>query len=179
MLDEYLRSQGQHKPDTYNLFAMIQALASDWEDTRKRYGLDITEEADKAAMMAEAVKRMEMLGLSAEVISKFQADGQPDFAMEDGKRFPLKDSDKEMIQKLESNDEHLVYAVIRNDSCYGRLTNYIMVSRYICDWGLERNSITERNRVMAYVYNHDDPSCSEMGTIAVKHLPNGMLGRRM
>lgn len=179
MLDEYSGSQGQRKPDAYSFFAMMQALASDWEDTKKRYGLDITEEADKAAMMAEAVKRMDMLGLPAEVISKFQADGQPDFAMESGKRFPLTASEKEMIQKLESNDEYLVYAVIRDEICFGRMTSYIMVSRNKCDWGLERNSLAENNTVLAYVYNSDVPSFSETGMLEVRRLPEGMLDRKL
>ena len=179
MLDEYSGSQGQQKPDADNFFAMMQALASDWEEARKRYGFDITEKADKAEMMAEAVKRMEMLGLPAEVISKFQADGQPDFSMEGGKRFPLKASEKEMIQKLESNDEYLVYAVIRNDSGYGRITSYIMVSRHKCDWVLERNSLAENNSVLAYVYNSDVPRFSETGMLLVRRLPEGMLDRRI
>ena len=94
--------------------------------------------------------------------------------------FPTRrSSDLEQIQKLEKNGKNLVYAVIRNDSRYGKMVNYIMVSRYKCDWELERRSIMDRNHVIAHVHNRDCPGWSETGIIEVKRLPEGMLDRKM
>lgn len=169
-------STGRKGPGAESIFSMMQAM---WEEAKKEYGLDITEKANRTEMLVEAAERMKMLGLPEDAIREFRNSGRPRFRMENGQRFPLSNDEKKQIQTLEGNEERLVYAVIRNDSCYGRLTNFIMVSRYKCDWGLERNSITEHNVVTAYVQNHDVPIFSEAGTIEVKRLPGGMLGRRM
>ena len=149
------------------------ALINKW----MKFGLDIKATAGRAEMIAEAVERMKMLGLPAEITSKFQADGQPDFSMKGGRQLPLTESEKKMIRKLESNDEYLVYALIRNDSCYGKMTSYIMVSRHKCNWGLEQNLLAENSTVLAYVHNSDVPRFSETGMLPVRCLSNGMLDR--
>jgi len=179
MFSEHFGTSGSQIPETPNIFEMLQAiLSSSWKETVKEYSLDITENATKTEMVDEAVDRMKMLGLSEDAISEFRNSGRPSFGMENGQRFPLGDFEMEQIQKLEGNGERLVYAVIRNNSCYGRMINYIMVSRYKCDWGLERMNLTERNSVTAYVYNFDVPAYSEAGKIEVERLPGGILGRR-
>lgn len=154
-------------------------LAGRWNDFKKSMGLDISEKANRAEMMDEAAERMKMLGLAEDAISEFRNSGLPGFGMENGQYFPLSDSEKAQIQTLEGNEEYLVYAVVRNDSSYGKMVNYIMVSWHKCDWGLERMNLTERSFVLAYVYNCDFPGNSETGTIEVKCLPGGMLDRRM
>lgn len=160
-----------------DFFQEWQKIAAEWKEVRKAYGMDITEKANRVEMLDEAVKRMEMLGLRPDVISRFRADGRPDFAMEGGKQLPLMESEKEMIRKLEGNNEYLVYVVIRNDSCYGKMTSYVIVSRHKCDWGLERNSLVENNTVLAYVHNSDVPRFSETGMLPVCRLSNRMLDR--
>ena len=219
------------------------ALINKW----MKFGLDIKATAGRAEMIAEAVERMKMLGLPAEITSKFQADGQPDFSMKGGRQLPLTESEKKMIRKLEGNDEYLVYALIRNDSCYGKMTrgivvlpdaaesllartelrryahafllivcqrnkifhgtlaqihpikhpvgetpdregndeylvyalirndscygkmtSYIMVSRHKCNWGLEQNLLAENSTVLAYVHNSDVPRFSETGMLPVR-----------
>ena len=154
-------------------------LSNQWRDFVKEFSFDMEAEADRAEMMDEAVKRMEMLGLPKDTINEFKNSGRSRFGMENGRRFPLSDSEKEQIQKLEKNGKNLVYAVIRNDSRYGKMVNYIMVSRYKCDWELERRSIMDRNHVIAHVHNRDCPGWSETGIIEVKRLPEGMLDRKM
>lgn len=54
--------------------------------------------------------------------------GQLNFGMENGQIFQLNDSEKEQIRKLEDNGDQLVYAVVRNDSDYGRTVNFIIVN---------------------------------------------------
>ena len=140
----------------------------------------MTEDANTGEMIAEAVERMKMLGLSAETISDFLKNGRPSFAMENGKLSPLETSEKQQIQKMADSEGDLVYAVIRHDSVYGRkMTTYIMVNRYKCDWLLNRDLIEGPNFVMAYVYDRDFPARSETGPVAVKRLPGGTLDLRI
>lgn len=140
----------------------------------------MTEDANTGEMIAEAVERMKMLGLSAETISDFLKNGRPSFAMENGKLSPLETSEKQQIQKMADSEGDLVYAVIRNDSVYGRkMTTYIMVDRYKCAWLLNRDLIEGPNFVMAYVYDRDFPARSETGPVAFKRLPGGTLDLRI
>lgn len=169
-------STGRKGPGAESIFSMMQAM---WEETKKEYGLYIMEEANRAEMLDEAAERMKILGLPEDAISEFQNSGHPSFGMENGQRFPLSNDEKEQIQKLEGNEKYLVYAVIRNDSSFGRMESFVLVSRFKCDWEFERNSIRERNCVMAYVSNLSIPAWSESGFITVRRFPNGTLVRRM
>lgn len=140
----------------------------------------IAEEANIAEMTAEAVKRMKMLGLSEEIISDFQKNGRPSFAMENGKLSPLETSEKQQIQKMADGEGDLVYAVIRNDSIYGgKITTYIMVNRHKCDWLLNRDLIAGPNFVMAYTYDNDFPAQPTAWPTAFKRLPEGTLDLRI
>lgn len=146
------------------------------EGEKKRMGLDITEKADKAEMMNEAIKRMQMLGLAPEAISDFQSSGKVCFGMEDGQCFPLDASEQARIQWLDDSKQYLTYAVIRNESIFGRMISYLVVGPYKCDWELEHMQMKE-NIVMAYVYNYDVPDFSELGQIWIECSPGGMLKR--
>lgn len=131
-------------------------------------------------MIAEAIERMKMLGLSAEIINDFQKDGRPSFAMENGKRSPLETSEKQQIQKMADSEGELVYAVIRNDSLYGRkITAFLMVNRCNYGWLLERDLIAGPNFVTAYIYDSDSPAQSKTWPTAFKRFPEGMLDLRI
>lgn len=160
----------------YDFLSMMQQASKIWEEEKKRLGLDITEKADKAEMMNEAIERMQMLGLAPEAISDFQSSGKVCFGMEDGQCFPLDASEQARIQWLDDSKQLLTYAAIRSKSIYGRMISYLVVSPNKCDWGTE-HMVMEKNTVTAYVYNYDVPYYSELGQIGIERLPGGMLER--
>ncbi|WP_300803517.1 hypothetical protein [uncultured Acetatifactor sp.] len=156
--------------------SMMTQYSELWKEERKRLGLDIAEKASKAEMMTEAIERMQMLDLAPEAINDFQSSGKVSFGMEDGQRFPLDASEQERIHWLDDSNGLLTYAVIRSNSIFGKMISYLVVSPNKCDWGTE-HMMMEENVVTAYVYNYDIPIFSEMGSIVIEKLPNGMLKR--
>lgn len=129
----------------------------------------------KEDLMIEAVNRMKELGFTEETIEAFKEHGEISYVMEGNHTLPLDEVDRKQIKRL-SDDGFLVYAAIRSTSMFGRMTSYVLVSNFSEDWFSERPNI-RRNILLAYVYNHDDPFCSEIGNIRVARLSEGMLER--
>lgn len=125
--------------------------------------------------VAEAARRMEALGFLPKTIEEFRKHGKISCAMENGCPFPLEEPDRSQIQDLERKG-FSVYAAIRNDTAWGRMTAYITVSNNGADWIAEREWM-KQDILMAYVLNHDVPIFSEMGTITVRRLHGGMFDR--
>lgn len=125
--------------------------------------------------LSEAVRRMEELGFQPDSIADFRKNGEISYIMEAGRCMPLSESDRSQIQKLKKQGL-IVYAAIRNNTAFGRMTAYIVVAKYGEDWILERENL-KRNRLMAYVYNHDVPFYSEMGSVNITRLSGGLLDR--
>lgn len=148
------------------------------EDYLKRYKKalkSIPKHPSRKESLDEAARLMESLGFQPDTIREFRKNGGISYAMENGRRLPLSESDGIQIQKLEKQG-NVVYAAIRNDTNFGRMTAYIIVSKYGEDWILEREN-SKRNYLLAYVYNHDLPCCSEMGIVEIKCLPDGIFDR--
>lgn len=136
----------------------------------------IAKDANIAEMTAEAINRMKMLGLSAEITSDFKKNGQPSCAMKNGKLFPLEAFEKQQIQKMADKGEGLVYAVVRSD--INKTINFIMVSHDKSQWDLDRLLIAGPKCFIAYIFDCDFPAQSETWTIAFKRLPEGTLDLR-
>lgn len=136
---------------------------------------DIPKHPSREESLSEAVQRMEKLGFQPDDIAEFRKNGEIRYVMEDGHCLPLSELDRSQIQKLK-NQGFVVYAAIRNNTIFGRMTAYIVVAKYGEDWLLERENLN-RNNLMAYVYNHDIPFCSEWGTINIKRLSGGIFDR--
>ncbi|MBR0288989.1 MAG: hypothetical protein IJQ82_08430 [Selenomonadaceae bacterium] len=118
---------------------------------------------------AEAVRRMELLGIYPETIQQFKNHGivsvsEPPF----GAFFWASDNDLELIKSFETKHNALVYTVVR--SYYeelGKLDSYLFVGDYREEWEIDRRGLT-RGEAFSYVYNHDCEWCSEFGTIGIK-----------
>lgn len=125
--------------------------------------------------IAEAVKRMEILGFKPDVVENFKKDRAISHIMDDGQFVPLEDSDLQQIQKLKEKG-FVVYAAIRSHTVEGQMTSYITVSNRGKDWASERANL-KYNALKAYVYNHDMPSDTEAGIIIFMHYNNNSLIR--
>lgn len=119
---------------------------------------------------AEAIERMKALGIFPQTIEQFENEGYISISEPPlGAFYWAAGEDLERIRQFEQQHNALVYVVVR---CYfeeiGKTDAYLFVSDYAEEWKIDRQSIRNPdNGLLAYVYNHDAPWCSEMGDIGV------------
>lgn len=119
------------------------------------------------AKKAEAVKRMKMLGIFPETIKQFEKEDYISISEPPvGAFFWAEGEDLERIRQFETEYNALVYVVVRSYMTFGKVDSYLYVSDYEEEWEMDRDGIKEKE-VLAYVYNHDMPDCSEMGYIGI------------
>ena len=118
---------------------------------------------------AEAIERMKALGIFPQTIQQFKNEdcisiSEPPF----GAFYWAEGEDLERIRQFEAENDALVYVVIRSYTTIGKLDSYLFVSDYAEEWEVDRKNIREvGDGLLAYVYNHDAPECSEMGYIGI------------
>ena len=118
---------------------------------------------------AEAVRRMELLGIYPETIRQFEKHdlvsiSEPPF----GAFFWAQDKDLELIKEFETKNDAMVYMVVRTYfKELGKLDSYLFVGDYIEEWDCDRQDLTH-DRIFAYVRSEDYPWCSEFGSIGIK-----------
>ena len=127
---------------------------------------------------AEAIIRMKILGISNEIIRQFEKDGTV-YASEQpfGKLYPIHLDDKIHIKQFEEDFSALVYVVVRTATTIGYLDSYLYVSKHRHEWEKDRLDLkSPENGLFAYVYNHDEPDFSEIGSIGIlKMLHSGLI----
>lgn len=123
--------------------------------------------ADKKA---EAVKRMQMLGIYPETIRQFDKENfvsisEPPF----GAFYWVDDETKKIIRDFERKYNSLVYMVVRSYfKELGKMDSFLFVSDYKDEeWEMDRNDI-RHGQTLAYVYSYDDPIFSEIGPVGLK-----------
>ena len=118
---------------------------------------------------AEAIERMKALGIFPQTIQQFKNEdcisiSEPPF----GAFYWAEGQDLERIRQFEAENDALVYVAIRSYTTIGKLDSYLFVSDYAEEWEVDRKNIREVGEgLLAYVYNHDAPECSEMGYIGI------------
>ena len=120
------------------------------------------------AKKAEAIERMKLLRIFPQTIQQFAEEGfvsisEPPY----GAFFWAAGEDLERIQKFERTHNAVVYVVIRSYTSMGKLDSFLFVSDYREEWPADRAGL-KRQEALAYVYNYDDPICSELGYIGFK-----------
>lgn len=84
------------------------------------------------------------------------------------------------IKKLEDKYNCTVYAVTHEYSDFGELYDFLIVTDYKEEWNnlIEKyqgkNDDTNTIYAFAYVWNKDDDSCSEFGTILIESFGGGI-----
>ena len=125
----------------------------------------------------EAVKRMKELKIFPEVIKQFERDGLVSLSHPPvGAHFWLDDEQKKIVADFEKENDALVFTGIRSYTDIGVMDSYLFVSDYAEEWEMERRDF-KHGRALAYVYNHDAPDCSEMGSIGIAPTPAAGLRR--
>lgn len=118
---------------------------------------------------AEAIRRMELLGIFPETIKQFEKYGIVSFSQQPfGAYYWVSDDDKKLIKNFEEKYNALVYTVVRTYFReLGKLDSYFYVSDEETEWAYDRE-LFKNNEAFVYVQNHDDPWCSEFGSIGIK-----------
>ena len=83
---------------------------------------------------------------------------------------------KEDIRRFEQEHESTVFLVVRMNTIYGQLDSLLFVGKYDDAWEMSREDV-EDGYAMSYTINRDYPECSEMGSIAFRVTPEGVIIR--
>lgn len=131
----------------------------------------VTREMQKA----EAIKRMNAMGVIQDAISQFDKNGtimvsEPPF----GCLYYLNDTEKNMVHEFEKENDALVYLVVRSFTNLGIMDNIFYVSKYEEEWEMDNADIDD-GYALVYVVNYDMPYCSEFGSIAFNSIGGGVL----
>ena len=127
---------------------------------------------------AEAVKRLHALGILPETVRQFEKDGKISVSEPPiGGLYWVTEEDLAHIREVEKDYRCLVYFVIRSFTNFGTLDSYLFVSDYPEEWKEDWEDM-EDHIICAYVYNHDDPQFSEMGSVGYYKTPAASILRR-
>ena len=122
----------------------------------------------------EAINRMKALGIFAETIKQFKG-GQVSYSEPPlGANYWLDEEQEKIVKDFEEEHNALVYFAVRSYTEFGKLDALLYVSDYEEEWEMDIEDIYD-GYALAYVYNYDDPYCSEIGSIAVKGRFGGLV----
>lgn len=122
----------------------------------------------------EALQRMKALGIYSESIKQFER-GMVSYSEPPmGANYWLDDEQKAIIKEFEEEYDALVYFGMRSYTEFGKLDSFLYISDDEEEWFMDNADIQEGYAV-AYVYNHDVPEYSEIGSIAVRERFGGLV----
>lgn len=122
----------------------------------------------------EAMQRMKALGIYSESIKQFEQ-GMVSYSEPPmGANYWLDDEQKAIIKEFEEEYDALVYFGMRSYTEFGKLDSFLYISDDEEEWFMDNADIQEGYAV-AYVYNHDVPEYSEIGSIAVRERFGGLV----
>lgn len=127
--------------------------------------------------IAEAIKRMKMIGLPEEAIIALKDEGYVTVCFTGlDCMYKLDLSETKEVPELESKYNCLVYLAIYVETGLGKMVSYFYVSDYPEEWPDDYNDLKD-GYAMTYTYNDTYPICSEFGSIAFKKQDSGSLWR--
>lgn len=147
--------------------------------------MDNLKRTERREFMEEAVKRMRLLGVKEEEAKMYRDKGEipasfADYRQKKAGSFTLEQEEKETIARLEKDKGFLVYYAMMDTgrwpdgSTFERQT-FLIVSDCKEDWGMEQDIITRYGNVLAYVYNCEEPSCSETCEIPFRNIGGALI----
>lgn len=128
----------------------------------------------RKAMKSEAIKRMKILEIRADIINAYE-DGDKLLCVKEGRVIDVPLDILNKIKAWEKEYGNLAYYVIFSELWDYRVYNALSVSCYIEDWKYER-SLVDNGWAMAYTINVTKPEYSESGSIRLFN-QSGLLQR--
>ena len=124
---------------------------------------------------AEAVKRLELMGIREDVRKKFEENDVVMFCNNEQYR-PADEQMAAEICQFEQEHDATVFLVVRMFSMFGDLDALLFVGKYKEEWEFEQEDL-KAGYAMSYTINRDYPDCSEMGSISFRVTEDGAIVR--
>ena len=113
----------------------------------------------------EALGRMRELGIYEQTIQHFDKLNKISFSMPPvGAFFWIEGEDLKRVKDFERRYNALVYVAIRSYTDLGIMDSFLFVSDYQEEWEMDRQDL-KNYEAIAFVYSHDAPEYSEIGSI--------------
>ena len=123
----------------------------------------------------EAIRRMEILDIYSETIRQFEKEGLISYSEPPmGANYWLTDEQIKVVREFEKEYNALVYFGTRVYTEFGTLDAFLYVSDYEEEWKDDVEDLKD-GYLYAYVYNHDIPEFSEIGSIRVQPRLGGLI----
>lgn len=127
---------------------------------------------DKEFQKLEAVKRMEKLNFSNDIIEKMKKNDICKSLM--GFCFRLNEEEIEMVRDWEEKTGNFVYHLTYDEYDFGNCYTFLYVSEYQEEWESDRFEMNS-NRICAYVKNLTVSEFSEIGFVLIIPIFEGIL----
>jgi len=124
---------------------------------------------------AEAVKRLELMGIREDVRKKFEENDTVMFCNNEQYRLADEQMAAEICQ-FEQEHDATVFLAVRMFSMFGDLDALLFVGKYEEEWEFEQEDL-KAGYAMSYTINRDYPDCSEMGSISFRVTEDGAIVR--
>lgn len=121
---------------------------------------------DPLIMHAEALLRMDLIGINDEARIKFE--NKELLCSDNGRFVKVPDEVQKEIDKYEKEFKNLIYHVVHGDLYGYDVYNCLSVSPYLEDWDFERK-LTQRCNPFAYCINLTVSDYCESGTIFLEN----------
>lgn len=123
----------------------------------------------------EAISRMRAMKVFPKAVQAFARSKKVMYCLPPfGGLYELDDEMKEIAKRFEQETNSLVYLVLRNSTEDGVMDSFLYVSDHEEEWEYDRADLKD-GYVYAYVYNHDVPYFSEIGSIGIVSRGGGVL----
>lgn len=123
----------------------------------------------------KAIELMKKLDIYKPYIKGFKENNEVCFFEGFGGFWAWQDEElQSKIKKLEEKYNCTVYAVTHEFTEFGELYDFLIVTDYKEEWNELLLKFGTKHHVFAYVWNKDDDSCSEFGTILIQSFGGGI-----
>ena len=136
---------------------------------------------DRNKMKTEAIRRLKKLNVINDVVSLFENEDRLYYSKRQNSQFPAvlyflenKDEYVQMVKDFEKETGYLVYHVIETRTSFGKILDFLFVSKYEEDWEYELEEGNGRFIAISMANNLSDPNCSDMGSIYVRPAIGGI-----
>ena len=136
---------------------------------------------DRNKMKLEALKRMKKLNMIDDVVNLFNEENRLYYSERVNNQFPAVlyylDNKEDYVQKVKDFEDqtgYMVYHVIETRTAFGKILDFLFVSKYEEDWGYELEDYDGKFIAMSMANNLSDPNCSDMGSIYIRPAIGGV-----
>ena len=131
--------------------------------------------ADAAERKIKAIELMKKLDIYKPYIEGFEKDNMVCFYENFGGFWAIQEPEiQNKMINLQYEHDITIYAITHEFTEFGELYSFLYVNKYKNEWSFTLESEGNLHNAFAYVWNKDDDSCSEFGTICVRSFGGGI-----